>query len=150
MSRLRLSLKEFCAITRQVIERMPEPFRAHLENVAVDVEERPSAQTLRRMGLAHDEWDQLMGLFQGAPLTEQHFGEHHPNHITLYKQSIEAACRSRAEIEYEIRRTVIHELAHHFGYSEDDLDEFESQESPFDAGALDDELPHNHESLEES
>jgi predicted Zn-dependent protease with MMP-like domain len=132
MNRPRLSLREFSAIIDNVVRNLPEPFRAHLENVAVDVEQRPSARTLRQLGLAPHEWDELMGLFEGAALTEQNFGEHHPNRIVLYKQSIEAACRSRAEIEYEIRRTVIHELAHHFGYSEEQLEEFEAAPSPFD------------------
>jgi predicted Zn-dependent protease with MMP-like domain len=73
-----------------------------------------------------------MGLFLGQALTEQEYGVPHPNRVVLFKHSIEAASRSRDEIAYEIRRTVIHELAHHFGFSEDDLEEFESMPSPFD------------------
>jgi predicted Zn-dependent protease with MMP-like domain len=76
-----------------------------------------------------------MGLFEGTPLTEQAYGAHAPNRIVLFKQPIERACRSRAEIAYEIRRTVIHELAHHFGYSEEELEAFEAAASPFDDDA---------------
>ena len=136
MTRSKLDPEQFLAIVDRVVHDLPEPFRTHLQNVAVDVEERPSKQTLREAGYRPDEWGQLLGLFQGSPLTEEDYGEHHPNRITLYKQSIEAASRSRAEVEYEIRRTLIHELAHHFGYSEDDLDEFESAPSPFDGEDL--------------
>ena len=132
MSHPRLSLKEFCAIVQQVIRELPDPFHGWLENVAVDVEQRPDARTLRSVGMAAADWDELMGLFEGEALTEQEYGEHHSNRVTLYKQPIEAACRSRDEIAYEIRRTVIHELAHHFGFSEDDLEEFELTPSPFD------------------
>jgi predicted Zn-dependent protease with MMP-like domain len=139
MGHPRLTMKEFCAIVEQVIADLPEPFHGYLENVAVDVDPRASERTLRGVGIDPDEWDQLMGLFQGKALTEQEFGEHHPNRIALYKDSIEAACRSRDEIAYEIRRTVIHELAHHFGFSEDDLEEFESTPSPYDGDRPDDE-----------
>jgi predicted Zn-dependent protease with MMP-like domain len=132
MAHPRLPLSEFCAVVDDVIRSLPEPFHSYLENIAVDVDQRPSARTLREMGFAPDEWDQLMGLFQGEPLTEQHYGERHPNHITLFKESIESACRSRQEIAYEIRRTLIHELAHHFGYDEEELEDFESAPSPFD------------------
>ena len=127
-----MSMAKFCETVTEVIESLPEPFAKCLENVVVDVEERPSPRVLREQGLRADEWSELFGYFEGAPITEQHFGEHHPNRVTLFKQSIEAASRSVAEIRYEIRRTLIHELAHHFGYSEDDLEEFESKESPFD------------------
>jgi predicted Zn-dependent protease with MMP-like domain len=127
-----LSMTMFSKTVEEVIDALPEPFRSHLENVVVDVEERPSARVLHEQGLGPDEWAEILGYFDGEPLTEQQYGEHPPNRITLYKQSIEAACRSIDEIRYEIRRTVMHELAHHFGYSEDDLDEFESIDSPFD------------------
>ena len=132
MTRPRLTMKDFCAIVQQVIADLPEPFHGYLENVAVDVELRPSDRTLRRIGYKQNEANHLMGLFQGVPVTEQHYGERHPNRISLYKRAIEAASRSREEIAYEIRRTVIHELAHHFGFSEDDLEEFESTPSPYD------------------
>ena len=79
------------------------------------------------------EEDTLMGLFEGRAVTEQEYGEHLPNRILLFKRPIEEVCRSRAEIAYEIRRTLVHELAHHFGYSEEDLEEYESRQSPFDA-----------------
>ena len=132
MSRPRLTMKDFCSLVEQIIHDLPDPFHGYLENVAVDVEPRPSVRTLRSVDMAPHEWNELLGLFEGTALTEQEFGERHPNRITLYKQSIEAASRSREEIAYEIRRTLIHELAHHFGFSEDDLETFEASPSPFD------------------
>ncbi len=130
MSRPRLTLDEFCQIVSEVLDELPDEFRARLENVVVDVEERPSARLLAELG--HDPDEPLMGLFQGEPITEQEYGQHHPNRILLFQRSIEEVSGSRAEIAYEIRRTVLHELAHHFGYSEEDLEFFEEQPSPFD------------------
>lgn len=130
MSRPRLTFDEFCQIVREVLDDLPEEFRGRLENVVVDVEERPTARLLTQLGQDPDE--PLMGLFQGAPITEQEFGQHHPNRIVLFKRSIEEVSRSRAEVAYEIRRTLLHELGHHFGYSEEDLEFFEDRPSPFD------------------
>ena len=132
MSHSTLTMREFCEIVRKVLNELPDGFRKKLDNVVVDVEPRPSARRLREEGLGPDEWDQLLGYFQGEPLTEQHYGEGHPNRVTLYKESIELASRSRAELAYEIRRTLLHEVAHHFGFSEEDLKDFESMPSPFD------------------
>ena len=131
MTRPRLSLEEFCRVARHVVDELPEPFHRWLENVVVDVELAPSRKLLRRMEMDPDR-ETLMGLFEGHAVTEQGYGDHLPNRILLFKHPIEEACRSRAEIAYEIRRTVIHELAHHFGYSEEELEEFESRQSPFD------------------
>ena len=131
MTRPRLSLEEFCRVARQVVDELPEPFHRWLENVVVDVELEPSRKLLRRMDMDPDR-ETLMGLFEGHAVTEQGYGDHLPNRVLLFKHPIEEVCRSRAEIAYEIRRTVIHELAHHFGYSEEELEEFESRQSPFD------------------
>jgi len=95
------------------------------------VELEPSAELLEELEMDPQK-DTLMGLFEGFAVTEQEYGEHLPNRILLFKRPIEEVCRSRAEIAYEIRRTLVHELAHHFGYSEEDLEAYEAQQSPFD------------------
>jgi predicted Zn-dependent protease with MMP-like domain len=132
MNAPRLSMKEFVAIARRVMDELEDPFRDWLDNIVVDVELEPSAELLEELEMDSDE-DTLLGLFEGRAVTEQEYGEHLPNRILLFKRPIEEVCRSRAEIAYEIRRTLIHELAHHFGYSEEDLEAFESRPSPFDA-----------------
>lgn len=130
MGKSRLSVDEFCDLVRRVVEELPEAFQERLENVVVDVEPRPSARVLRSLGMRED--DLLLGLFEGSPLTEQSYGENVPNRVVLYQRPIESVCRSRGEIAYEIRRTVMHELAHHFGFSEEDLEFYEAAPSPFD------------------
>ena|SRR5581483_11166038 len=130
MAPIRLSMNVFCQIARQVLDELPEPFHAWLENVAVDIEPDPWPELFEELELPPDE--PPLGLFEGSAVTEQEYGVAEPNRIYLFKNPIESICRSREEVAYEIRRTVIHELAHHFGYSEADLEAFESQPSPFD------------------
>lgn len=124
-------MDEFCQIAGEVCAAMPREFNRWMENVVVDVRLRPTRRQLENLGL-DPEQDMLFGLFEGVPVTQQHFDEPNPNRVWLFKDSIEEVCRSKAEIAYEIRRTIIHELAHHFGWSEEDLEAFESQPNPFD------------------
>lgn len=122
-------MREFVRAAQRVIESLPEPFRVWLDNVLVDVELSPSPKMLADLGMAPDET--LFGLFIGAPIGEREGGEIPFNRILLFKRPIEESCDSTAEIEYEIRRTLLHELAHHFGFEENDLDAFEAKPSPF-------------------
>jgi len=126
----RLSMSAFCRTVGKVLEELPDPFHAWLENVVIDVEPEPWPELREELGLEPGE--PLLGLFEGAAITEQEYGEHLPNRIVLFKNPLERISRSPAELRYEIRRTVLHELAHHFGYSEAELEEFESRDSPYD------------------
>lgn len=131
MASVHLPLDEFCAIAKRVCDDMPAEFKPYLANIVVDVRLRPTRRQLRDVGLDPN-GDDLMGLFEGVPVTEQHDDFAHLNRVWIFKHPIESVCRSAEEVAYEIRRTIIHELAHHFGWSEEDLDEFESQPNPFD------------------
>jgi len=128
---MRLSTDDFCDLVRQVVDALPREFHARMENLVIDVELRPSRRLLLEVGI-HQPNQTLMGIFIGTSLPEQEFGEHTPNRIIIFQRPIEAVSRTVAEIAYEVRRTLLHELAHHFGYSEEDLDFFEAQPSPFD------------------
>jgi predicted Zn-dependent protease with MMP-like domain len=132
MKSAHMSMRDFVTIAQRVMGELRDPFKRWLENIVVDVEISPTREMLEDVGL-DPRRDTLLGLFEGRPVTDQDFGEHAPNRILLFKRPIEEACRNRAEVAYEIRRTLIHELAHHFGYSEEDLEEYEARDSPFDA-----------------
>ncbi|MBL9083608.1 MAG: metallopeptidase family protein [Planctomycetales bacterium] len=134
---IRLSMDDFCRLAGEVVEAFPPQFQAWMQNVVVDVRNRPTRRMLTELGL-DPENDTLLGLFEGVPVTEQDPDDGFPNRVWLFKRSIEEICRSREEVAYEIRRTIIHELAHHFGWSEEDLEAFESQPNPFDDGDSDD------------
>ncbi|MCE9605018.1 MAG: metallopeptidase family protein [Planctomycetia bacterium] len=139
-----MSMDEFCRLAKEAVEQLPDEFQEWMENVVVDVRENPSRRQLKSVGLDPEE-ETLLGLFEGRPVTDMPevigdaIGDWQPNRVWLFKQPIEEACRSREEVAYEIKRTIIHELAHHFGWSEEDLDEFESQPNPFDKDHEDDD-----------
>ena len=98
-------MHEFEGLVQQAIDSIPKQFQPYLENTMFIVEES-SPQG-------------LMGLYEGA--TALHTGEGMPEQITLYKRSHERAATTRDELIEEIRRTILHEVGHHFGMDEDDL-----------------------------
>ncbi|MBN1342062.1 MAG: metallopeptidase family protein [Phycisphaerae bacterium] len=119
---IRLSDEEFEELVDQAVESLPEEFDRYLENVLIEVEDLPDRRTLRDLELEHR--GMLLGLYHGVPLTErsvEHSGRL-PDRITIYKLNVEACCRSREEIVEQVRTTVLHEIGHHFGMDEDDLE----------------------------
>ena len=98
-------MKQFEEAAKAAIDSIPEPFQPYLENTVFIIEERSP--------------DRLMGLYEGAGALGA--GEGMPERITLYKESHEQATRSIAELVEEVRRTILHEVGHHFGMEEDDL-----------------------------
>lgn len=88
-----------------------------MDNVDVVVDEWPSPDDLEEAGL--DDRHDLFGLYQGVPLTERtHYDMALPDKITIFQRPIEVACATRADVVKEVRVTVIHEVAHHFGLSD--------------------------------
>lgn len=130
MSPSKLSWRQFCREVERQLAALPAEFSPYLDNLVVDVEPAPSRRLLAEMEVPDDET--LMGVFQGRGIDEMEYGHAAPNRVVLFKGPIEAACGSLAEVRYEIRRTLLHELGHHFGFSEADLEFFEAQTSPYD------------------
>lgn len=94
------------------LDALPEELGTLMRNVAVTVEHEPGPPS-------------LLGLYQGVPLTgrtSQYAGVL-PDRIIIYRQSICAICRTDQEVAEQVRRTVIHEIAHHFGIDDDRLGE---------------------------
>jgi predicted Zn-dependent protease with MMP-like domain len=106
--------RKFEAIVAQALRGLPKAFRERLTNVAIIVEDLPPEQAERR-GL-------LLGLFHGIPRTEKSvFFSSPPDRIFLYQRNIEAVCSNEAEVRRQIRATLLHEVGHYFGLSEDEL-----------------------------
>jgi predicted Zn-dependent protease with MMP-like domain len=132
----RMSLRQFGLIVRSVMETLPEAITQHLDNVVVDVEEEPDERTLREMGLTDEEIDageSLYGLFVPMPLLMPDGIDSldHPHRILIYKNPLEEDFPDTKQLKIEIRKTVIHELAHHFGWSDRDLERFDDTANPF-------------------
>ena len=93
-----------------------------LNNVDLVVEDWPVREQLA--GHVIDEGDYLLGLYEGVPLTERaDYGMVLPDKITLFQKAIESICSSDEEVVTEVRNTVVHEVAHHFGIDDDALTE---------------------------
>ncbi len=109
-----MNRKRFEKLVAEALNDLPEVFRAKLNNVAILVEDRPTREYPGR-GI-------LLGLFHGVPLTEKStFHLSLPDRVVLYKKNIEAICATDEEIRHEIRVTLLHELGHFFGLSEEEL-----------------------------
>lgn len=98
-------MKQFEAAAQEAIDSIPEEFRPYLENTVFILEEGSP--------------EGLMGLYEGAGAL--HSGDVFPERITLYKRSHERAVATLPELVAEVRRTILHEVGHHFGMEEEDL-----------------------------
>jgi len=113
----KLSYHEFCRLVDKALECVPEEFRDFWENVVVMVEDEPPV-----------DMPDVMGLYEGVPLVDRSTDDTIlPDCITLYKGPIERASRTPAEVEGEIRDTVLHEIAHFFGLDEGQLEQLEQR-----------------------
>jgi predicted Zn-dependent protease with MMP-like domain len=113
----------FHALVAEAIDEIPEPFRSHLANVEVVVEDEPSAELLREMGM-DPRHDTLYGLYEGVPVDERHFDEAPllPDRIAIYFRPLVRDFRTPAAIRREIRTTIIHEVGHVFGLEDDEIE----------------------------
>ncbi len=118
---------EFERLVRDAIDSIPNRFRKRMTNIAVVVEDEPSAALLSEMEIEPP--DSLFGLYQGTPLTERSwdFGNALPDRITIFQRPIEEACETDDEIVATIGETLIHEVGHYFGMSEEQIEEIEER-----------------------
>ena len=114
--------RRFLSLVRSALDGLPSPYRDWLANVDVVVEPRPRPRHLRSAGL--DPSEMLFGLYEGVPLTERtsDYGLVLPDKITIFQEPLEQAFSDDVELVSEVRTTVIHELAHHFGISDEELE----------------------------
>src|SRR4030095_11867525 len=115
--------ERFQELVSEAVKDTPEPFRTPLDSVAVVIEDEPSAETLRDMGL-HPQRDSLFGLYEGTPLSERAFGDTLalPDRITIFYRPLVRTFRTPAAIRREVRKTVVHELAQVFGLDDDEIE----------------------------
>lgn len=118
----------FKELVQEAIDSIPRRFAREVTNVAIVIEDYPSLELLREMEMGPD--DVLLGLYQGVPLPDRQWahGNALPDCITLYQKSIEEDCDDdEDEIVVAIGETLIHELGHYFGLSEEEIMEIEER-----------------------
>jgi predicted Zn-dependent protease with MMP-like domain len=130
----RMSMKKFAAIVRGTVETLPPEIKDCLGNIVIDVEEEPSLEFLREAGFTEEdleEGDTLYGYFMPFDGLESPDMLENPNRIIIFKNPLEEDFPEPRELRIEIRKTVIHEIAHHFGWSDRDLEKFDDDPDPF-------------------
>lgn len=118
---------EFERYVKDAVATIPPRFRDAVANLAIVIEDEPSEEVLREMEVEPP--DSLFGLYQGTPLTERTWGYGNtlPDRITLYQGPIEDASEDEDDLIVCIGETLIHELGHYFGLSEDEIEEIEER-----------------------
>ncbi len=118
---------EIEALARGALERLPEPFRAHLDGVLLRVEDFADAETLADLGI--EDAFELTGLYEGVPVGEKHSAPSGtmPDQIRLFRAPIldEWIARGDETLEHLVSHVVIHEVGHHLGLSDADIDALE-------------------------
>ena len=121
------SADEIAAIAQAELARIPRELRRFVANVAIRVEDLPDEETEREMAL-ESPFD-LLGLYQGVALDEQSVADvrHDVDHIVLYRRPIlDYWCETGETLESIVRHVLIHEIGHHFGFSDEDMERLES------------------------
>jgi predicted Zn-dependent protease with MMP-like domain len=108
-------------IVQTALRRLPRRFKSKIKNISIEVEDEPSSELLKDMGIVHGT---LYGLYQGVPLTERgwNYGNMLPDRIVIYQRPIERSARSMTEIEQIVLDTMMHEIGHYFGFDDEALD----------------------------
>jgi predicted Zn-dependent protease with MMP-like domain len=108
-------------LVAKAVDSLPDELRDRMENIDVVVADQPTPHQLADLGKRRGET--LLGLYEGVPLTRRsgHYGLVAPDKVTIFQKPIESICRNDAEIITRVQRVVLHEIAHHFGISDDRL-----------------------------
>ncbi len=123
----KLNWTEFEKIVVEGIEAIPEKFLRKLDNVAIVIEAEPTPVQKKKLNIRSD-WA-LFGLYEGIPQTHRgiNYSAVLPDRITIFQKPIEEAARDVEDIKEIVKNTVWHEIAHHFGMSEDQVRQAEAR-----------------------
>ncbi len=118
---MRISRERFEELTIEIAEailaELQPDLRAEAETVVLEIEDRPTPEQIPGPGQT------LLGLYEGVPLVQRHADAvlMQPDRITLFREPLQASARTEVELRRQIRKTLIHELGHFFGFDEDEL-----------------------------
>src|SRR3954470_3360368 len=118
---------KFEAVVADALRSIPRDFRDAMRNIAIVVEDEPTRQLLREMEIEPP--DTLFGLYQGTPLTERSwdYGNTLPDRILLFQGPHEREAEDEDDLIVAIGETLIHEIGHYFGMSEEQIEEIEEK-----------------------
>lgn len=111
---------KFTQLVAEALDSLPKEFAEKLNNVSVTVDEFPTEYQLRKSKLPP--WALLLGLYEGVPQTKR--GNYYsaiPDKITIFKNAILRVSQTEEQVRAQVRATVIHEIGHHFGLSDQDM-----------------------------
>jgi predicted Zn-dependent protease with MMP-like domain len=122
-----MTREKFEKLVVEAMALIPKRFRLEMKNIAVVVEDEPSAELLDEMEIEPP--DSLYGLYQGTPLPERTWGYGNtlPDRVTLFRMPIEEDSEDDDEVRAVIGETLIHEVGHYFGLSEEEIEEIEER-----------------------
>lgn len=125
---LQISRSVFEEVVSDALDRLPDEFAELMTNISVQIEEWPDDDTLRELDL-DPRVDSLYGLYTGVPLDERGgwYGNVLPDVILLYRQPLLDDCHNRDELIHEIQLTLLHEIGHHFGLTDEEMDAWERE-----------------------
>ena len=137
---------KFRELVDEALAGIPARFREAMKNIAIVIEDEPTVEELEEVGIEPP--DTLLGLYQGTPLTERQWahGNVLPDKITLFQGPIEDSSEDEDDVVVAIGETLIHEVGHYFGLSEEEIEDIEERywrgdddEGEEDEDAADDE-----------
>jgi predicted Zn-dependent protease with MMP-like domain len=122
-----LDREKFDALVADALRTIPRRFRRAMANIAIVVEPEPSEELLREMEIEPP--DTLLGLYTGTPLTERQwdYGNALPDRILLFQGPHEREAEDEDDLVVAIGETLIHEIGHYFGLSEEEIEEIEER-----------------------
>ena len=122
-----MTRSDFRALVDEALETIPQRFRDAMQNIAIVVDDEPTADQLESVEIEPP--DTLLGLYEGIPLPERQWahGNTLPDKITLFQRPIEASSADEDDLVVCIGETLIHEIGHYFGLSEEEIEEIEEK-----------------------
>lgn len=118
--------EEFETVVEEALDTLPGRFAALLDNIVVMVEDLPDAATMEDLGLAPDD-EPPYGIYSGVPLSDRGdgYGGYLPDRVLIFRRPLLDDFSDRDELRYQIQLTVLHEVGHHLGLDDDEMEAWE-------------------------
>jgi predicted Zn-dependent protease with MMP-like domain len=118
----RVSKAQFARFVEEAAEELPPQFAELVEEVPIEIHDAPTPELLAEVGVPKG--STLRGLYRGRPRPRRHIEDSGamPDVILIFQNTIEAVCADEEQLKRQVRTTVLHEIGHHFGLDEDDLE----------------------------